>query len=101
MAPTFLRQLGGALLTLLAISVVTFCATSVRSPLDVARLANPGVEVTEEQLEAFVEKYDLDRPLPQRYLSWMGNVVVGDLGISPVTQRSVRDELVPRLTRTV
>jgi peptide/nickel transport system permease protein len=82
------------------LSLVTFVATSYKSAEDVARSAL-GQEVTSEQLRAYVESHGLDRPLGHRYLGWLGDVARGDLGMSPVTGRSVWEEIQPRLARTV
>jgi peptide/nickel transport system permease protein len=94
------RQLGSALLTLLAISIVTFGATNVKSPREVAQNAL-GRETTPEQLQAYVEANDLDAPLVQRYVNWLGDFVRGDWGVSPVTQRDVRDDAIPRFEKTL
>src|SRR5690606_8881531 len=83
------------LLTLLAISLVTFVATNALG-IDVARQAL-GRGITDEQAAAFVQQYGLDAPLPQRYLGWLGDFVTGDWGTSPLTGRSVWGEIAPRL----
>src|SRR5919108_5465725 len=94
------RQLGAALLTLLVISVVTFAATNIKDPVEVARGAL-GREATEAQLQAYSEKHGLDKPVYVRYGNWLGDFVRGDWGTSPVTDRGVRDEVLPRLEKTL
>ena len=47
------------------------------------------VDLTQEQLEALRREYGLDRPLLVRYVSWMGDVVRGDLGMSLRSGRPV------------
>jgi peptide/nickel transport system permease protein len=104
--PRFLRlraiakQVGSALLTLLVISIVTFAATNVKSPEEVARNAL-GRETTEAQLQAYLEERGLDRPIHERYLSWLGDFVRGDWGVSAVTNRSVREDILPRFEKTL
>lgn len=44
---------------------------------------------------------DLDEPLPQRYASWLGNALQGDLGRSYFTQQTVVDSLAERLPLTL
>lgn len=99
MAVRLLWQLGGSLLTLVAISLVTFAAANIKSPEDIARSAL-GRYVTEDQLAVYVDKHGLDDPMPERYLRWVGGFLTGDLGVSPVTNRSVSGELLPRLARS-
>ena len=94
-----MRQVGGALATLVAISVVTFAATNLKSPEDVARSAL-GRYVTEEQLAAYAAKRGLDDPIHLRYARWLGEFSRGDLGVSPVTNRPVKEDLLPRLARS-
>jgi peptide/nickel transport system permease protein len=94
------RQLGAALLTLFVISIVTFAATSIKDPVEVARGAL-GREATDEQLQAYVAENDLDEPVYVRYLNWLGDFVRGDWGTSPVTGREVKDDIMPRLEKTL
>jgi peptide/nickel transport system permease protein len=97
---TIAKQVASALLTLLVISIVTFAATNVKSPEDVARNAL-GRETTEEQLQAYLEDRGLDRPIYARYASWLGDFVRGDWGTSAVTNRNVREDILPRFEKTL
>ena len=94
------RQIGAALLTLFVISIVTFAATSIKDPVEVARGAL-GREATDEQLQAYVAENDLDEPVYVRYLNWLGDFVRGDWGTSPVTGREVKEDIMPRLEKTL
>lgn len=94
------RQLGAALLTLLVISLVTFAATNIKSPTDVARNAL-GRETSESQLQAYVKQHGLDKPIYIRYGNWLGDFVAGDWGTSAVTGREVRADVLPRLGKTL
>lgn len=94
-----LRQLGVALLTLLVISIVTFAATNYKSPEDIARQAL-GREAAKVQLDAYLKEHGLDRPIYERYASWLGDFVRGDFGTSVVTDRPVREDITPRFKRT-
>ncbi len=95
-----LRQLAVALLTVLAVSAVTFLATNIKSPEGVARSAL-GRHATPEQITTFVAAHDLAAPLPVRYARWLGDLVQGDWGTSAVTDRPIQPELMPRLGRTL
>jgi ABC-type dipeptide/oligopeptide/nickel transport system permease component len=74
------RRLAITLVTLLLVSVLTFLAFNVIRG-DPASLIL-GVEATDEQLAALREELGLNRSLPARYLSWLGNFFTGNLGNS-------------------
>jgi peptide/nickel transport system permease protein len=95
-----IQQTSLALLTLFAVSVVTFLATNIKSPQDVAHSAL-GRHAAPEQIEAFVQRHDLTAPMPQRYTAWLGDFVQGDWGTSVITDRPIQPELMPRLERTL
>jgi peptide/nickel transport system permease protein len=69
--------------TLLGISIVSFLLIHV-APGDPAT-AILGVLATPEMIEQFRLDHHLNDPLPIQYLSWLGNVLRGDLGYSLVT----------------
>jgi peptide/nickel transport system permease protein len=81
------------------VSIVVFGATNLRSSAHVAR-ATLGQQIAPEQISAFVKERGLDRPIYARYWSWVKNAVRGDLGVSPVTGRPVREDVLPRLAYT-
>jgi peptide/nickel transport system permease protein len=57
--------------------------------------------ITEEQLAALRSEYGLDRPLPVQYLSWLGGVLTGDLGVSIFGKASVAEQIFRRLPVTL
>jgi peptide/nickel transport system permease protein len=87
------RRLGAAVLLLLGITLVTFLLTNV-VPGDPAA-ANLGQRAIEdpEAVAAFDHRYGLDKPLPVQYLTYLGNLVQGDLGSSQQSRRPVREDL--------
>jgi len=93
------RMLGTTLLTLLVISVIAFVGTSA-SGEEVARNVL-GRGATPEQLQAYADANGLDRPVHERYVSWLGDFVTGDWGVSPATQRPVREDVMPRFQYTI
>jgi peptide/nickel transport system permease protein len=74
------RRLAGSAAALLAVSILLFVGTEVL-PGDAAG-AVLGKSATPGQLTEMRELMGLDRPAPQRYLSWLGGFVTGDLGNS-------------------
>jgi peptide/nickel transport system permease protein len=75
-----LRRLSLIGLVLLFVSVLIFGIVNVL-PGDVAA-AVLGSEATPQQVAAMRQKLGLARPVPERYLSWIGGVLHGDLGQS-------------------
>jgi len=71
----------GALGSLGFMLVVNFFLFRVL-PGDPARTLGRGRFTTEEQMQAFRETYGLDEPLGQQFLTFLGNTLSGDLGIS-------------------
>jgi peptide/nickel transport system permease protein len=85
---------------LLVISAAVFLLVYI-TPGDPAALIL-GMEATPADIAALNHSLGLDRPLGERYLRWMGNLLRGDLGTSffmqqPVTY-AIREHLGPTLT---
>ena len=85
----YCRKIGGLLLTLVLVSLITFGVFQILP-------GNPayiilGVDADPLQIEALTKSMGLDLPLYQRYINWILGVLKGDLGTSfryqqPVTQ---------------
>src|SRR5690242_13713837 len=75
-----LRRLAFGVVVLLAVSVVIFVATRAL-PTDPAQ-AILGRSATPDALASLRKHLGLDQPLYRQYLTWLGNVVRGDLGTS-------------------
>jgi peptide/nickel transport system permease protein len=75
---------------LILISAVSFGIIYI-TPGDAAKnaLMSPSGGADERSVEEFRIKHGLDRPIYIQYLTWMGNVVRGDLGYSYMTNESV------------
>ncbi|WP_326731767.1 ABC transporter permease [Streptomyces phaeochromogenes] len=94
-----LRTVTGALLTLLASSLVIF-VTLAASPGDAAsRLA--GSKATAAQIAVIRHANGLDQSLPLRYLHWLEGCLHGDFGTSLQYQQSVASLLAPRIGQTL
>lgn len=74
-----------AIVTILIISVITFFAMNAipGGPFASEKAPSPEVQAV---LEA---RYNLDKPVWQQYLIYMGNLLQGDLGVSLKTGRSI------------
>ena len=76
---------------LIGVSIITF-GISHLVPADPAIVAL-GDHATDAQIEAFREKYGLNKPVPEQYWIYVTNLVQGDLGISLRTRRPVASDL--------
>ena len=84
-----LRRLIQLVPTLLIVSFAVFMIIHLIPGDPVKIIAGPNA--TDQQLEALTRQFGLDRPLGVQYLTWIGNVLTGDMGNSflndyPVTK---------------
>ncbi len=93
-----LKRLMVGFLTLLVVTVIIFAAIELL-PGDIAT-EMLGQAATEESLNAFREKYDLNRPLHVRYFAWLGGALTGDFGISLANQRPISELIGQRAANT-
>jgi peptide/nickel transport system permease protein len=91
-------RLAFAIVTLVVISAITFFATNA-IPTDPARIAL-GKAATPAQLAAYDKQQGLDRPVVERYFTWVGGVLRGRWGTSVLSQESVSTLVVPRIARS-
>ena len=75
-----LGRFGISIVTVWVVSVLIFVGTNLL-PGDVAQIIL-GQTATPENTAALRAKLGLDKPAHVQYLVWLGNVVMGDLGIS-------------------
>ena len=94
-----LQRLGLAALSLLLVSVVVFLITAVL-PGDAAEELL-GQDATAETLAALRLQMGLDRPLPLRYLHWLGGLLSGDPGRSLVSDAPVMELIGNRLPNSL
>jgi peptide/nickel transport system permease protein len=76
------RRVAAGVVTLLAVSLLLFLATNAL-PGNVAQVVL-GRNATPARVAALERSLNLNRPLLDRYGSWLGNAVQGDLGQSSV-----------------
>jgi peptide/nickel transport system permease protein len=103
----WLQRIGLAILLLLAVSALTFGAMNVLGdPL--FNLLGPAAGDTEnarslEKINAAKAEYNLDDPLPVRYVKWLADFASGDLGVQFSTdgQPPVADLIKERAPRSI
>lgn len=95
----FIRRLLFSVLTLALVSLLVFAATEIL-PGDVAS-SILGKNATPDAVAALQEKLGLDRPAFERYLTWVGGLLTGDLGESLTRGQPITDFLGPRVRNTL
>ena len=106
MAKYILKRLGYIIIVFFLLSFLLFGIFKM-VPGDPARLMVEGqkMSVSPEQYEMLYqqarERLGLDKPLPIQYLSWMGNILQGDLGYSSVYRIPVKDLIGPPMKNTI
>ena len=88
-----------ALVTLFIISLIVFVGVEAL-PGDTAT-AYLGQQATPESLKALREEFGLNAPIHERYISWLGGVLKGDLGESMVKRKPVAELIGNRFRNTV
>ena len=85
---------------LLGVSLLAFLLLQL-SPGDplAAQRSNP--QVPEDLVRQIERQYGFDKPIPQQYAMWLGNVLRGDLGYSFKYKRPVAEVLRERLAATL
>ena len=93
------RRTGIALVTLLLATIVVFGAVHALPGGPAAALSadstNPAA------LTATMHQYGFDQPLPVQYARWLGEVLRGQFGTSPITDIPVSTQLAQRLPITL
>lgn len=94
-----LRRLLEAVPILLGVSLLTFLMLHL-TPGDPAVLIG-GPTASAEDIENIRARLNLDRPLPEQYLTYLGGLLRGDLGESLQRRERVIDMILVRLPNTV
>jgi peptide/nickel transport system permease protein len=100
MAKYALRRVFQAIPILFILSILLFAMVRAApgGPLSTA-YRNPNV--TREQIEILKKQLGLDRPLPVQYVSWLGDMLRGDMGESIKFRRPVSEMIAERIPNTL
>src|SRR5579859_5624744 len=85
---------------LLAISVIAFTFINIAPGSPIDAMINPSVGLSPEQEQALREQLGLNKPLPVRYVLWLGQAVQGNLGFSYNTRQPVVQRIGQRVLPT-
>lgn len=99
MATYVAKRLLAVIPVLLGLSIIVFLMMAL-IPGDPAT-AILGNYATPENVARLNAQLGLDKPLPQQYLIWLGNLLQGDLGRSFALNRPVLDEVMERFSATL
>lgn len=99
MAAYIAKRLLAAIPVLFGLSIIVFMIMAM-IPGDPAT-AILGSYATPENVARINADLGLDKPLPQQYLIWLGNLLQGDLGRSYALNRPVLDEVLERFSATL
>lgn len=90
-----LKRIGLSFITVFIVASIVFFMTHIL-PGNVAR-RYLGRDATPEDIKNFNAKFGLDRSLLTQFVSWLGNLLRGDLGISMQTEKPVSDLILPAI----
>ncbi len=96
-----LRRLGTSIVLLVGVTLVTFVLTALVPGDPIAAALGEGAIQNEATVQAYRERYGMDRSLPERYVLYLAALLQGDLGTSIRTSRPVAEELSTALPATV
>jgi peptide/nickel transport system permease protein len=101
MTKVILSRLGESLVVLLVMSFVIYALIGLMpgDPNDI--MVNSDPNLTAEDAARLRALHGLDRPIVERYLSWLSAVFQGDFGYSRISNQPVMEVLLPRLGNTV
>jgi peptide/nickel transport system permease protein len=99
-----LRRVLASVPTLFGVTVLIFIAMRVIPGDPIALItseAGMNYALSDEEIQAVRHSLGLDRPYHEQYLSWMGDVLTGELGRSFWRQEPIRDLILRRAPITV
>lgn len=98
---TFATRLAGGIATIALVSFLVFVLMGLMpgDPVDMMAAGNP--HMTADDIAVLRERYGVDRPIIERYASWLGDAAQGNLGYSRLFALPVLDVLAPRLLNSL
>ena len=95
------RRLATGALTLLLVTLLVFGLIQLAPGTPLADFEDGLEPLTAADLAALEAYYGFDRPLAEQYLTWLGRLAHGDLGVSIRDRRPVAEKIVERLPVTL
>ena len=86
---------------LLGITMMAFLIANLIPADPIIANLPPNALNDEETIAAFRKRWGLDKPVHEQYLTYLGNLLQGDLGTSIKTRKPVADDISRRLPATI
>ena len=97
----FARRVIFVMPLLLGITVMAFLIANLIPADPIIANLPPNALNDEDTIAAFRKKWGLDKPLHEQYLTYLGNLLQGDLGTSIKTRKPVNEDISRRLPATI
>jgi peptide/nickel transport system permease protein len=94
-------RLADLAVVMFGVSVLTFLMIRLIPGDAVAIMLGANTEVTPERVADLRARIGLDQPILSQYLSWIGGVLSGDLGVSLWTRKPVAEEIAGHIWPTL
>jgi peptide/nickel transport system permease protein len=96
-----LRRLVVGVFLCIGVTLVSFTLTQVVPGDPISASLGDAAASDPEIVAAFRARFGLDRPLPEQYFIYLGNLMQGDLGESLMTRRPVAADLAQFMSATI
>jgi len=96
-----IRRLLIAIPILLGVSVVTFGFANLAPGDPISALVRPGSDVKPQDIEKLKEALGLNKPVHERYFTWLGQTLQGNLGVELVGGQPIARQLARRIPNTI
>ena len=97
----FIRRILFIIPLLPGITVIAFLLANAVPADPINANLPPNALNDEKMVEAFRKKWGLDKPLHEQYLTYLGNLLRGDMGVSIRTRRPVAEDISRLLPATI
>lgn len=96
------RRLALSLVTLLTITILTFIVIKIApgDPIDIA-LFRTGGSISKTVRDAYRKQFGLDKPVYLQYLSWLNQLIHGNLGYRTKNLRPISEEIRHAAPKTI
>ncbi len=96
------KRLIGFVIVLIGVSVLSFVLNAISGVDPAEAIARQQiVNVSPELIESIRKEHRLDRPLVERYFSWLTGILKGDFGVSFMTRCPVGEDIASLLPNTL
>lgn len=96
-----LRRLAVGVLLCVGVTLISFTLTQVVPGDPVAASLGEHAAADPDTVAAFRQRFGLDKPLPEQYAIYLGNLLQGNFGESLQTRRPVADDLAKYMSATI